>query len=161
VEHIHSVAEKRPESEHHQREWLSDAAVHLRDEKLKVVAAKLLKNPGWVEGEFEAIYLEVLKSFSEKGELESINDLSNLALLDSGTNRGYGNAVFPAKRAKIIEKEREGTFVPIATKNAFMKYYTNPVQEFTFWSEADRQAYFEAIENTLESFFTGKRGQSQ
>jgi hypothetical protein len=160
VEHIHSVAEKPPESELHQREWLSDAAVHLRDEKLKQEAAKFLKNPGWVESEFDAVYLEVLKSFSENGEPENINDLSNLALLDSGTNRGYGNAVFPAKRAKIIQREREGMFIPITTKNAFLKYYAKSVQEFTFWSEADRQAYFEAIQNTLESFFTGKKGQT-
>jgi len=161
VEHIHSVREKRPESERHQREWLSDAAGHLRDEQLKAKAAMFLNNSEWVENEFGDIYLEVLRSFSEKGEPESINDLSNLALLDSGTNRGYGNAVFPAKRATIIEKEREGTFVPIATKNAFMKYYTNSVKEFTFWSEADRQAYFEAIQNTLESFSAEKKGQTQ
>jgi hypothetical protein len=161
VEHIHSVAEKRPESELHQREWLSDAAAHLRDEKLKEEVAKFLKNPGWLENEFETLYQKVLKSFSEKGEPESINDLSNLALLDSGTNRGYGNAVFPAKRAKIIQREREGMFIPIATKNALLKYYAKSVQEFTFWSEADRQAYFEAIQNTLESFFTGNKEQTQ
>ena len=161
VEHIHSVAEQPPESKLHQQEWLSDAAVHLRDEKLKEEVAKFLKNPGWVESEFEALYQKVLKSFSENGELENINDLSNLALLDSGTNRGYGNAVFPAKRAKIIQREREGMFIPIATKNAFLKYYSKSVQEFTFWSEADRQAYFEAIQSTLESFFTGKKGQTQ
>jgi hypothetical protein len=158
VEHIHSVAEKRPESERHQYEWLSDAVGYLPDKNLKEEVADFLKKSSWVGSEFEALYQKVLKSFSEKGELESINDLSNLALLDSGTNRGYGNAVFPAKRAKIIKKEREGTFVPIATKNAFLKYYSNPVKEFTFWSEADRQAYSEAIQNTLESFFTGKKG---
>jgi hypothetical protein len=161
VEHIHSVAEKPPESETHQREWLKDAALHMRDEKLQEKVMGFLNKPGWVETEFEALYKDVLKGFSEKGEPESINDLSNLALLDSGTNRGYGNAVFPAKRAKIIQREREGTFVPIATKNAFLKYYSKSVQEFTFWSEADRQAYFEAIQNTLESFFTGTKGQTQ
>jgi len=158
VEHIHSVAEKQPESELHQREWLRDAAVHLRDEELQEEVEKFLEKPDWDESEFEALYQKVLKSFSEKGKLESINDLSNLALLDRGTNRGYGNAVFPAKRAKIIQREREGMFVPIATKNAFLKYYSKSVQEFTFWSEADRQAYFEAIQDTLEPFLTGQKG---
>jgi len=158
VEHIHSVAEKAPESELHQREWLSDAAKHLRNEDLTKEIAEFLKNLEWSENEFEAVYQKVLKYFSEKGEPENINDLSNLALLDSGTNRGYGNAVFPVKRAKIIEREREGMFIPIATKNAFLKYYSNSVQEFTFWSEADRQAYFEAIQNTFDLFFTGTKG---
>ena len=161
VEHIHSVAERPPESKLHQREWLSDAAAHLRDERIKEEVAKFLEKADWGESQFEALYKEVLKSFSQNGELENINDLSNLALLDSGTNRGYRNAVFPAKRAKIIQRELEGMFIPIATKNAFLKYYAKSVQEFTFWSEADRQAYFEAIQNTLGSFFTGKKGQTQ
>jgi hypothetical protein len=161
VEHIHSVAERPPESEIHQREWLSDAAKHLPDEELREEVANLLKIIDWAENDFEVIYLKVLKSFSEKGEPDSINDLSNLALLDRGTNRGYGNAVFPAKRATIIQRERDGTFVPIATKNAFLKYYSNSVRGFTFWSESDREAYFEAIQNTLESFFTGKGEQNQ
>lgn len=161
VEHIHSVAEKPPETEEHQCEWLEEAAVHLATEAMKRKVAKFLEKAGWGESEFEGIYKEVLRSFSEKGVIESINDLSNLALLDRGTNRGYGNAVFPVKRAKIIEREREGKFVPIATKNAFMKYYSKTVEKFTFWSEADRQAYFEAMEDTFETFFEGKKGQAR
>jgi hypothetical protein len=161
VEHIHSVAEKPPETEQHQREWLEEAAAHITTEALKKKVAKFLEKSGWAESEFDGIYKEVLKSFSEKGVIESINDLSNLALLDRGTNRGYGNAVFPVKRAKIIEREREGKFVPIATKNAFMKYYSKTVEKFTFWSEADRQAYFEAMEDTFEAFFERKKGAAQ
>ena len=105
-----------------------------------------------VESEFDALYKRVLESFSESGVPESINDLSNLALLDSGTNRGYGNAVFPVKRATIIERERKGTFIPAATKNAFLKYYSKSVKEFTFWSKADRDAYLSAIQTTLDPF---------
>ena len=158
VEHIHSVAEKPPESQLHQREWLQDAALHIHDKTLAAKVTDFLKNADWADTEFEVHYQEVLRKFSEKGELESINDLSNLALLDRGTNRGYGNAIFPVKRAKIIEREREGSFVPIATKNAFMKYYSEAVQGFTFWSETDRQGYFEAMQDTFESFFTETEG---
>jgi hypothetical protein len=161
VEHIHSVAEKPPETETHQREWLSEAAGFLTDKTLKKNVTALLEKQKWGQGEFDSFYKEVLRSFSEKGEIESINDLSNLALLDKGTNRGYGNAVFPVKRAKIIEREREGKFVPIATKNAFMKYYTASVEKFTFWSEADRQGYFEAMEETIEAFFKAEKGAEQ
>lgn len=161
VEHIHSVAEKPPETEAHQREWLSEAAEFLTDRTLKKNVTALLGKEKWGQGEFDSIYNEVLRSFSEKGVIESINDLSNLALLDKGTNRGYGNAVFPVKRAKIIKREREGKFVPIATKNAFMKYYTKSVEKFTFWSEADRQGYFEAMEETIEAFFKAEKGAEQ
>lgn len=158
VEHIHSVAENSPESDLHRRDWLRDAAKHLSDERLKAEVEKFVAASGWSDAEFDAIYQEVLKCFSEAGVPESVNDLSNLALLDSGTNRGYGNAVFPAKRAKIIEREREGVFIPVATKNAFLKYYSHSVREFTFWSDADRQAYFEAIRGTLDAFLIGERG---
>lgn len=159
VEHIHSVAEKPPETEPHKREWLHDAARHLLGENFNALrgdVATFLANATMAESEFDALYQRMLRSFSERGEPESINDLSNLALLDSGTNRGYGNAVFPAKRAMIIERERQGTFIPVATKNAFLKYYSESVTEFTFWSEADRQAYFSSIQTTLNPFREGR-----
>ncbi len=158
VEHIHSVAEKAPETEPHQRDWLKDAAKYLPDAQLQMEVADFLNKKAWNESEFQAIYQKVLKSFSEDGKAESINDLSNLALLDRSINRGYGNAVFPAKRAKIIDSEREGKFIPIATKNAFLKYYSESVQEFTFWSKTDRQAYSEAIQNTIDLFFSEAKG---
>ena len=51
------------------------------------------------------------------------DNISNLALLDDETNRGYGNAMFFIKRKKIIENDKQGIFVPICTKNVFLKYY--------------------------------------
>ena len=75
--------------------------------------------------------------------------MSNLVLLDSGTNRSYKNAVFPAKRKTIIEKEKDGTFIPICTKNVFLKYYTQDVIQMTFWDEKDRKAYFDNIKSTV------------
>jgi hypothetical protein len=156
VEHIHSVAEKIPATEPHQREWLKDASGHLPDRDLQKKVAEFLGSQNWDMEQFEKLYNDVLKAFAEKGQIESINDLSNLALLDQGTNRGYGNEVFPAKRAKIIARERDGWFVPIATKNAFMKYYSTAVDGFTFWSESDREAYFEAMQETITSFLKGE-----
>ena len=159
VEHIHSVAEKEPENEFHQREWLKDAVEYLPENNdLKNGITTFLKREKWTDEEFEALYHNVLKAFSETGEPESINDLSNLALLDSRTNRGYGNAVFPAKRAKIIECEGQGIFVPLATKNAFMKFYSKSTHEFTFWSRNDREQYFDAMRETIETFFSRNEG---
>ena len=43
--------------------------------------------------------------------LDEIKDnIGNLTLLDAGTNRGYGNALFPTKRKKIIEKDELGWY---------------------------------------------------
>jgi hypothetical protein len=91
-----------------------------------------------------------LEYYSTKSNTETdINDLSNLVLLDSGTNRGYKNAVFPAKRKTIINKEKEGTFIPICTKNVFLKYFTPDPGQMTFWDERDGKSYFEDIKATL------------
>jgi len=73
-------------------------------------------------------------------------------LLDVGTNRSYKNAVFPVKRKMIIEKEKMGTFVPICTKNVFMKYYCSKVEQMTFWGEEDKNAYFNDIKSVLKGF---------
>jgi hypothetical protein len=161
VEHIQSVAEKPPETPEHQREWLTESAQFLTNEALLKKVMEFLEKETWIQDDFNPIYKEVLISFSENGVIDTNNNLSNLALLDRGTNRGYGNAVFPVKRAKIIDREREGKFVPIATKNAFMKYYTKSVDKFTFWSEKDGQEYFDAMETTIEAFFAEKKGAVQ
>ena len=52
------------------------------------------------------------------------HDLSNLVLLDSNTNREYGNAFFCRKRNDIIKFDVEGRFIPLCTKRAFLKYFS-------------------------------------
>src|SRR5690606_41975657 len=80
------------------------------------------------------------------------NDISNLVLLDARTNRSYKNAVFPVKRNTIIEREKEGTFIPICTKNVFMKFYSNSVNQMTFWGDTDREKYLSDIINTINTY---------
>ena len=72
-------------------------------------------------------------------------------MLDSSTNRSYKNSVFPIKRRKIIEREKNGTFVPICTKNVFMKFYSTDVEQMSFWGEKDREQYLTDIEETINS----------
>lgn len=52
-----------------------------------------------------------------------VNSISNLTLLDEKTNKGYGNSFFEEKREKIIERDKCGAYIPICTKNIFLKYY--------------------------------------
>jgi hypothetical protein len=78
-----------------------------------------------------------------------VNDLSNLVLLDQRTNRGYGNAIFPEKRQKIIEREKQGVFVPVCTKNVFMKFYSADVKKYTVWCQTDREAYADNIKEVV------------
>jgi len=78
-------------------------------------------------------------------------------LLDAGTNRGYGNALFPTKRQEIIQREQDGVFIPVCTKNLFMKYYTSEDTEASqvipTWTNTDAKAYLKAIHKTIDWIF--------
>jgi chaperonin cofactor prefoldin len=155
IEHIHAVATEMPKNKQHRIDWLNNSKEYINDdEKLTSSISdfvssydeKIKENPE----SFDELANSVLEYYSKKSNIETdINDLSNLVLLDSGTNRSYKNAVFPAKRKTIINKEKEGTFIPVCTKNVFLKYYTPDLEQMTFWDESDRKYYFENINTTL------------
>ena len=71
-------------------------------------------------------------------EFEDVDGITNLALLDQKTNRGYKNAVFPLKRKTIIEQDKTGGFVPICTKECFLKYFSDYPPKVSFWTQEDR-----------------------
>ena len=72
--------------------------------------------------------------------------VSNLTLLASGHNSALSNAVFEVKRRRILELDRRGEYIPICTRQVFLKYYTNAdAQQVHFWSMQDCEAYLAAI----------------
>lgn len=151
IEHIHSVKSTMPGSEDHRKDWMNEVINFVKDDKLK------LRIQNWIEKksrneEFDTIYDDVLRKHSEKNIIEEINDITNLTLLDAGTNRSYKNAIFPVKRKKINQKDQDGTFVPLCTKNVFSKYYSESIDQMTIWGKADRNSYRMAILTTLENY---------
>lgn len=82
------------------------------------------------------------------GETE-VHSIDNLALLSKVDNSKLNNGLFPVKRARIIELEKEGAFIPICTKKVFQKYYDGCTKQITKWEEADRESYFNDIKDTL------------
>ena len=101
---------------------------------------------------FNTVFKLVQKYFKEDNQVEEKDDISNLALLDASTNRSYGNSFFPIKRKRIIENDKNGVFVPIATKNLFLKYYSIKMGEIMYWSSNDARDYLVAIKTTLKDF---------
>jgi len=76
----------------------------------------------------------------------SVHSVTNLALLSSGDNSALGNSVFEVKRRLILELDRKGAYIPICTRQVFLKYYTDAeVQQFHFWSAQDRESYLQAM----------------
>ena len=53
------------------------------------------------EEDFKKLFEDIVAHFNSELRDDEINDISNLTLLDSETNRGYKNAVFPLKRKMI------------------------------------------------------------
>ena len=106
---------------------------------------------------FDEIKQKLISVFQEEN-IENRNNISNLVLLDSGTNRAYKNAFFPIKRAIILEKIKKGSFVPIGTQNVFLKAYSKRFDNIMYWTEDDAKDYLKAIIETFKAFFNQSRG---
>lgn len=104
---------------------------------------------------FQSVYDDIISLHSVKDFVDNDN-ISNLALLDEETNRGYGNAMFFIKRKKIIENDKQGIFVPICTKNVFLKYYTKNSDNNLNWTQNDANDYLETMKEVLKNYLTKK-----
>lgn len=107
------------------------------------------------EDDFAELRNAILRFFHEADDQEERNDLANLTLLDSSTNRGYKNAPFAVKRQKILLRDKAGVFIPLCTRNVFLKAYSTPPGNLIIWTDEDGEAYRTAITDTLISFFLG------
>lgn len=101
---------------------------------------------------FISLYQNVRKKFDESEEVEWIDGLGNLTLLDAATNRSYKNSLFPVKRARIIQNDMQSVFVPICTKNVFLKFYSKSVDNLMYWRQSDANDYLEKIGEVLLEF---------
>ncbi|MCT7633038.1 DUF262 domain-containing protein [Aliarcobacter butzleri] len=142
IEHIRSQADKYPRKKEEKEAWLKD----------------ILNLPAFEKTEDDILEMnEDFKKFFDdiqnkiEGEDNDFNkhSIGNLTLLDSATNRAYGNAFFPVKRKTIIENDMNGTFIPICTKNLFLKYYSLTATDLQKWTKKDAEDYKNTI---LETF---------
>lgn len=103
--------------------------------------------------EFKALVGPILLALNDGVVEEADHSISNLTLLSHGANAALSNAVFEVKRHKVLEMDRRGDYIPSATRNVFLKYYT-PADRLQphFWSEADKAAYLHNIKITLAPY---------
>jgi uncharacterized protein with ParB-like and HNH nuclease domain len=153
IEHITSVTDSIPANK---EQWLKDARIFIDEEsdggaelKARAGSCDLEDND-----EFEVLFKDIVVHFNSYLKDEDINDISNLALLDSETNRGYKNAVFPLKRKTIIDREKSGTFIPICTKNVFLKYFSEYPPKISFWTQEDRDNYDQDLQLILSDYMS-------
>ena len=80
------------------------------------------------------------------------NGIGNLTLLNADINRGYQNAIFPTKKKAITQKDSEGRFIPIGTKNVFLKNFAGMNNTTITWSEDDMRKYQDDIIRVIKKF---------
>jgi uncharacterized protein with ParB-like and HNH nuclease domain len=146
IEHIRSQTDNYPEKD--KEKWIDDNKGYF-DETPEDVKAM-------TSDKFKAFYDELSKKIEGEDDKFEKSRIGNLALLDASTNRSYGNAFFAIKRKIILENDTNGTFVPICTKNVFMKYYSEEVKEFNKWTAIDANGYENMLEKTLEKYLPKK-----
>ena len=174
VEHINSNTSNQEDDDNTRKEWLMN--VYIGAEKSiqeKIKAYFDIKDD---DTQKNTLFSEVKDAFPEPEQWssEEKNRIGNYTLLDSSTNRSYGNAIFSAKRRIIIGKDKgyliplpkfnkdgkievnnenkpaDSPFVPPCTKQVFLKYFSATIGSNNYWTEEDAKAYKNDIKSCLD-----------
>lgn len=132
----------------------------LRAKELSMLSPKQRSASGQKE-EYENILKRLFKETRVYFDEDLLSDedkdhIGNMALLNASINRSYGNAYFAIKRMHIKDKDSEGIFIPLTTKNVFMKYYSKRVDSMLVWTNDDATDYCAAIKERLSRFLPKK-----
>lgn len=104
----------------------------------------------FIERKLSEQYIDKEEEYAANNDLDNIQ---NLALLDSDSNSSLNNSIFQIKLKKIKEfLKYPKKYIPIATKNVFFKYYTKEVKQILFWSNTDMNDYIEYIVNSVKEY---------
>ena len=153
LEHIHAQNDKGLKDKKAQDAWLENSKKYIDESDLKEKIANFIN--GNENSRFDELQMEILNQF---GNIVNMHGIGNLALLTAENNSSLSNGLFVDKRAKIIEMDKNGEFIPICTKNVFLKYYTKKISDVYFWSKQDQEDYKGSIIKTLENFLGEKNG---
>jgi hypothetical protein len=162
IEHVRSVASDRPGNHKGQVEWLKHCLGYLQwaseapELQKEISEFTVLPPKQATDVMFDSLYGKILDHFNEASGGEVENGIDNLVLLDYATNRSYKNSVFVVKRHRILSLDRHGIFVPLCTRNVFLKCYNPRVEHMMFWTLEDSEGYRQVMVDTLHKFFTGE-----
>lgn len=152
LEHIHAQNSDDIKNLEDRKTLISSQLNYIKEKNLKSKAEDLLKKTKIDDEEFSTIQKEIFAEYSDDKDSIEIHTLDNLALLSGKVNSSLNSSIFPEKRDKIKMRDKEGLFIPICTKNVFLKYYSDDVKESLTWNKEDRDAYLEEIIKELEPY---------
>jgi len=145
LEHIHAQQSEDITKDEDRRQLLNSQLNYI-DKELKQQVLQMMEDKEVDTKKFDETQEKIFKIYSDNS---SVHTIDNLALLGKDDNSSLNNSIFPAKRDKIKRLDRDGSFIPIGTKNVFLKYYSDNVKDGLMWNKKDRRAYLKTIEDTL------------
>lgn len=151
IEHIDSFHTNALKKDSEKREWIEtsmdDRKDELTEKEVKLISQKLEDN-----ALDDAINILKKNAQEVDADDEIKNTIGNLTLLDAATNRMYGNSLFCTKRRIIIERIKQGVFVPIATQYIFAKFFDERGTNRSLWTKDDMEAYHKYIYESLKDY---------
>ncbi len=154
LEHIHAQNSKDIKKDEDREILLESEIEYIKDVNIKKEANHMLKeyqnNNQVSDDDFDNLQNKIFSEY--KSSNKSLHTIDNLALLSVRDNSVLSNSVFPAKRDKIIELDKTNSFIPLGTKNVFLKYFSTNVKETLTWNDNDRKVYINEIEKEIGEY---------
>jgi len=153
LEHIHAQQSEEITKEIDKRllleEQKQDPFIYKHEGLLDEITA-LLAQSEIDQTRFANLQQKIFDLSSDAGS--TIHSIKNLALLTPSDNSSLNNAPFHIKRDKIKELDEKGSFIPICTKNVFLKYYSKNVEQNIKWDKKDMDAYLKEMKTILNNY---------
>jgi len=153
LEHIHAQQSEEITKEIDKRQLLEeqkqDSFICKHEGLLDEITA-LLAQSEIDQTRFANLQQKIFDLSSDAGS--TIHSIKNLALLTPSDNSSLNNAPFHRKRDKIKELDEKGSFIPICTKNVFLKYYSKNVEQNFKWDKKDMDAYLAEMKTILNNY---------
>lgn len=160
IEHINPQSPKCFDDKHTYIQWIRDMHDYSNKSSIINLIAELektdideIKNNKSLTKSIDNFLIEIE---------EFTHSIENLLLLDRNTNSSLGNNSFKRKRNKILEfdnrgynDEKESTFIPIETLNAFNKTKSKNLN-IESWTREDGDNYCNAISARLIEYLPKK-----
>ena len=155
IEHVDSFHTNALKKEKDKIEWIKTAMEDRSEELTKEERKQIQQN---LEEKAYDIAIDILKKNAKEVEAdeEIKNSIGNLTLLDAATNRMYGNSLFCTKRHIIIERIKQGVFVPIATQYIFAKFFDQKGTNRSLWTEEDMNAYHRYVYDVIINYVSNE-----
>ena len=143
IEHIDSATTNMLKDKESQKCWVEG---NIKDYGIKITdeIQKKMNHGEWAD------LVEIIQ-MQDGEEAENKNFIGNLTLLDSATNREYGNALFRKKREHIINNVKNGRYVLPCTQYVFMKFFDicDTTESRLRWTKEDKEIYHKFIVEEL------------